>query len=164
MPDECIFRIYRDIRFSPNKQPYKNHFGAYIAPHGGRKSLLSGYYLHIQPDASFFSGGIYCPEPAALKRLRESIDIHYEELVAITNVQAFKNAFDEIVSPEALKRVPTGFASDSPAAEWLKFKHFIVQHPVSDAEFIASDFHEKALSVFRAMKPFNDFLNEALEG
>ena len=162
-PEECLFRIYRDIRFSPNKLPYKNHFGAYICPNGGRKSLLSGYYLHLQPDGSFLSGGIYCPQPAALKQLRESIELNYHELAAIANEKPFKKAFDGIVSPEVLKRVPTGFSPDSPAAEWLKYKHFIVEHPLTEAELVAADFREKALDVFRAMKPFNDFCNESLE-
>lgn len=162
-PEECIFRIYRDIRFSPNKLPYKNHFGAYICPNGGRTSLLSGYYLHLQPDGSFLSGGIYCPQPATLKQLRQSIDINYQELVDISSDRAFKKAFNGIVSPDTLKRVPTGFSPDSPAAEWLKYKHFIVEHPLDEAVLNAPDFAEKALAVFRAMKPFNDFCNEAIE-
>ena len=74
-----------------------------------------------------------------------------------------KKVFDGIVSPEVLKRVPTGFSPDSPAAEWLKYKHFIVEHPLTEAELVSSDFREKALDVFRAMKPFNDFCNESLE-
>lgn len=67
------------------------------------------------------------------------------------------------IEPEVLKRVPTGFSPDSPAAEWLKYKHFIVEHPLTEAELVAADFREKALEVFRAMKPFNDFCNESLE-
>lgn len=162
-PNDCLFRIYRDVRFSHNKLPYKNHFGAYIAPNGGRKSSLSGYYFHLQPDASFLSGGIYTPEPAALKQLRQSIDLHYDELVEITSQRSFKKAFEGVVSPEVLKRVPTGFSSDSPAAELLKYKHFIVEHPLKDSQLCAADFGEKAVEVFRAMKPFNDFCNESLE-
>jgi len=162
-PEDCLFRIYRDVRFSPNKLPYKNHFGAYICPNGGRKSLLSGYYLHFQPDGSFLSGGIYAPQPAALKQLRQSIEVNYQELLDITSKQSFKKAFDGIVSPEVLKRVPTGFSSDSPAVDWLKYKHFIVQHPLDEANLLAPDFGEQALAIFRAMKPFNDFCNEAIE-
>ena len=78
----CIFRIFRDVRFSKDKQPYKNNFGAYIS-HGGRKSPYAGYYLHIEPDNSFLGGGVYCPQPEELKSVRESIISNPEVYKAI---------------------------------------------------------------------------------
>lgn len=71
-PKDCLFRIYRDVRFSHDKQPYKTHFGSYIA-RGGRKSTRAGYYFHIDPDASFLGGGIYMPESNVIKALRNAI-------------------------------------------------------------------------------------------
>ena len=82
---DCVYRIYRDIRFSPNKLPYKTHFGAVIG-RGGRKCLLSSYYIHLEPgNKSGIYGGIWCPEPNVLKALRHAIDDNSDEFLEIIN-------------------------------------------------------------------------------
>ena len=87
-PKDCIFRIYRDIRFSPDKTPYKTHFGAYIAAYGGRKSEYAGYYLHLEPGASMLAGGVWCPPPALLKLFRKDRRTDYESRVMRLSRQA----------------------------------------------------------------------------
>lgn len=161
-PEDCIFRIYRDTRFSPDKTPYKLHFAAYMAP-SGRKSPFAGYYLHIEPGKSLLSGGIYCPEKENLKRLRQAIDDNFEDFLTIIEADDFKRLFGQIESPEVLQRVPLGFDANSPAANYLKYKHFCLCHYLTDAALCDSYFEQNALETFHAMKPFNDFCNEALK-
>jgi uncharacterized protein (TIGR02453 family) len=161
-PEACIFRLPRDIRFSPDKTPFKTHFGAYIAPNGGRKSIYAGYYLHIEPDNSLLSGGLYCPEKEVLKYVRHAIDANCEELQEITRQKDFVDYFGEIESAEALKRVPAGFSPDSPAAEWLKYKHFCVSHPITESFLLQPDFVSHAARIFEAMLPFNRFFNDII--
>lgn len=159
---DCLFRIYRDIRFSHDKSPYKRHFGTYIAAQGGRKSFLSGYYLHIEPNNSALCGGIYCPDKKMLKRVRTAIDIDFEDFQKIINEKEFKHYFGNVFALNKLKKNPQGFDANSPAAEYLKFKEFFVKHSFTDSEVCAPDFLERLLPMCRAMKPFNDFLNSAL--
>lgn len=160
-PQDCIFRIYRDVRFSPNKQPYKTHFGAYIAPKGGRKSVLGGYYIHLEPDNCLLGGGIYCTYSPMLKKLRQGIFDNYGDLMSIVNAPDFKKNL-KIVSSESLKKVPAGFPKDFEGVEWLKYKNYQLWHPMSDDEMANPQARERLLDVFKAMKPFNDFFNSIL--
>jgi uncharacterized protein (TIGR02453 family) len=162
-PTDCIFRIYRDIRFSPDKTPYKTHFSAYIAAQGGRKSPLAGYYIHIEPNNSQLGGGVYCPEPDALKKIRLSIYDNYDELKEILDDPEFKNNFGRIYSPEILKKMPLGYPADFEGAEFLKFKHFLVEHRVSDSVLLEKDIAEYASPLFKSLVPFNRFFNYILE-
>ena len=162
-PENCIFRIYRDIRFSPNKIPYKNHFGAYIAINGGRKSIFGGYYFHLEPKNSFLSGGIYCPEKDILKKIRHGIEDNFDELQEILNEKNLKKYFGDMQSYEKNARLPLGFSSDSPAAKYLTFKHFLVEHHLLSEEMLFSEnFIDYAAEVFRSMKNFNKFFNEII--
>lgn len=160
-PQDCIFRIYRDVRFSPNKQPYKTHFGAYIAPKGGRKSVLGGYYIHLEPDNCLLGGGIYCTDSPMLKKFRQGIFDNYGDLMSIVNAPDFKKNL-KIVSSESLKKVPAGFPKDFEGVEWLKYKNYQLWHPMSDDEMANPQARERLLDVFKAMKPFNDFFNSIL--
>jgi uncharacterized protein (TIGR02453 family) len=160
-PQDCIFRIYRDVRFSPNKQPYKTHFGAYIAPKGGRKSVLGGYYIHLEPDNCLLGGGIYCTDSPMLKKLRQGIFDNYGDLMSIVNAPDFKKNL-KMVSSESLKKVPAGFPKDFEGVEWLKYKNYQLWHPMSDDEMANPQARERLLDVFKAMKPFNDFFNSIL--
>lgn len=162
-PENCIFRIYRDIRFSPNKIPYKNHFGAYIAINGGRKSIFGGYYFHLEPKNSFLSGGIYCPEKDILKKIRHGIEDNFDELQEILNEKNLKKYFGDMQSYEKNARLPLGFSADSPAAKYLTFKHFLVEHHLLSEEMLFSEnFIDYAAEVFRSMKNFNKFFNEII--
>lgn len=157
---KTIFRIYRDVRFSKDKTPYKTFFGAYIAP-GGRKSVYAGYYLHIEPGASFLAGGSHCPQGDHLKNIRSEIYYHVDELKQIMNKPDFKNYFDGIEG-EKLKRPPIGFPKDFPDIELLKFKDFTLFHRFDDKHLESVDFSKFSIKVFQKMKPFNDFMNRAL--
>ncbi len=158
---ECIFRIYRDVRFSKNKQPYKNNFGAYIS-HGGRKSPYSGYYLHIEPDNSFLGGGAYCPQPAELKAIRQKIIDSPQEYKDIIENTSFKKVFPEIIG-EKLKTAPKGFAKDDPNIELIKLKSYTLLLSLDDKTIQSTTIENKIKSVFTLMKPYNDFLNQAIK-
>jgi uncharacterized protein (TIGR02453 family) len=161
-PKDCAFRIYRDVRFSANKDPFKTNFGAYIAA-GGRKSPYAGYYFHLDAEDSFASGGIYMAEPAVMKRIREDIDLYPEEFLAIVNNKRFAETF-KFFDDEKLKRVPLGFDKDSLVVEYLKFKHLTPYHSLSEKEIANKDLLQITLKVFEAMKPLVDFLNRSIRG
>ena len=160
-PKDCLFRIYRDVRFAKDKQPYKTHFGSYIA-RGGRKSTRAGYYLHIEPGASFASGGIYLPAADALKALRTEIFDRPDDFSALINAPAFKKLFPAIEG-EKLRMAPKGFPKDFEAIELLKYKSYAFATSFTDEEVVGSDFREKVLAVFRELYPVNRFFNEALD-
>jgi uncharacterized protein (TIGR02453 family) len=117
---ECVFRIYRDIRFSTDKTPYKTHFGVYIASAGGRKSQRGGYYLHLDPAGSFIAVGVWCPPPNILKALRQSVFDNIDELNEIRNEASFSTYFKTFFEEDKLKKVPAGFPRDFPDAELFK--------------------------------------------
>ncbi len=158
---KAMFRIYRDIRFSKNKTPYKTSFGSYIAPNG-RKSITAGYYLHIEPGASFLAGGMHNPQSEHLKKVRQEIMYNIYEFKSILNQKVFKENF-EILRGEKLKRPPKGFPADFEDIELLKHKEFVVIHELSDDEILTDSFFENTIAVFKTMKPLNDFLNRALD-
>ncbi len=165
-PKECtfrIFRIFRDIRFSPDKTPYKTHFGAYICAGGGRKSTLAGYYLHLDPDAPFCSGGLYMPQPDVLKEVRKELHYNFDTFSAIVQDKAFRACFGAMTGG-ALKKIPAGFDKGSPAAEYLKFKDFCVERPLKKEEILSEKFIGTAAGIFKTMKPFNDFFNAVVRG
>jgi uncharacterized protein (TIGR02453 family) len=159
---DCIFRIYRDVRFSHNKEPYKTNFGAYIT-RGGRKGIYAGYYFHLQPEESFLSGGIYMAAPDIMKQIREDIDLYSDEFLAIVNEKKFAKTFS-FFENEKLSRVPQGFDKNSPMAEYLKFKHITPYKMLSDKEICSSNLLSNALDTYKTLKPLNDFLNRSVKG
>lgn len=161
VPKDCIFRLNRDIRFSKDKSLYKTHFGAYIAE-GGRKSENAGYYFHLEPgDNSLLAGGMYIPSPEMIKKIRQEIDYNPSELKKIVSDPSFRDYFGK-VQGEQLKTTPKGYTPDHPNIEFLKLKSYMAMHPVSDAIALSPGFPDKAVLVFKAMKPFNEFLNTAV--
>lgn len=161
-PKDCIFRIYRDVRFSHDKAPFKTNFGAYIAK-GGRKSPYAGYYFHLDAEASFASGGIYMASTEVMKRIREDIDLYPEEFLAIVNDKKFKETF-QFFDEDKLKRVPLGFDKDSAVAEYLKFKHITPYHSLSPSDIADKYLLKNTLAVYKSMKPLVDFLNRSIRG
>ncbi len=158
---ETIFRINRDIRFSNDKRPYKQNFGCYVA-NGGRKSILPGYYIQFEPGASFFGGGIYCPQADVLKKVRNEIAVFPEDLSAILEKPAFKQTFGELW-PDKLKSAPKGFAKDHLAIELIKYKSYTVTSNLTDAQCMASTFDVKLNDAIKKLRPLNDFLLRAIE-
>lgn len=166
MPQQCIYRIYRDLRFTPDKRPYKQHFGAYIAMHGGRKSRFCGYYLHLEPENSALGTGIYVVEPKLLRAIRDELVHNYDTLRQVTEAKSFKRYFNGIEpmrQEQRLRHVPKGYPADTLAAEWLKLKTFMIGHDLTNEVVCADDFMAKAVEICRAMKPFNDFFNAIIE-
>ena len=160
-PKKCIFRINRDIRFSKNKLPYKNNFGAAMAE-GGRNSGNPVYYFHLQPnDESFIAGGLYQPPNDVLAKIRQEIDYNASELKTITSAPDFQQYFGEIQGG-ALKRAPKGYEPTHPNIELLKHKDYLAIHKLTDREVIEEGFPDRALIVFRAMMPFVQYLNVAV--
>jgi len=159
-PKECIFRIYRDVRFSKDKEPYKTNFGALIAK-GGRKSPFAGYYIHIEPDKSFIGGGIYMPESNVLKAIRTEIYENIKEFNNIINSSSFKKYFPEIYG-DKLKMAPKGFPKDFKDIDLLKYKHYAVAFPVENSFWLDRSIFENLMDIFHTQYPFNKFLNKAL--
>ncbi len=157
---ESIFRIFRDVRFSKNKEPYKTNFGAFLAK-GGRKSSYAGYYIHIEPDRSFVGGGIYMPEPRILHSIRTEVYENIEEFKRIINNQNFKKYYSEIYG-DKLKMSPKGFPKNFPDIDLLKYKHYAVTYTVNNSFWSGKEVIETLMDVFRAQYPFNQFLNRAV--
>lgn len=153
---KSVFRIYRDTRFSKDKTPYKTNFGAGLGMGKGNK--VSGYYLHIEPGKSFLAGGVYKPEPSVLKTIRQEISAFGDEFKAILDQDEFRNYFRGLSVEDKLKKVPQGFEKDDKMAEYLKLKHFIVTHPVSDEQLLSENAVKEFAEIFKAMKLLNDFL------
>lgn len=166
-PKDCLFRIYRDVRFSPDKRPYKTHFGAYMAPKGGRKSIYGGYYFHLEPlnsgfeGQSFCSGGLYCPDPAVLKAVRMEIVDYSQEFKTLIGNPEFVRLFGHLEGPD-LKSVPRGFPKDFPDKELLKYRNYVFMHPLSGELLGSGQLLSHVLPVMQAMKPCNDFVNRAI--
>lgn len=157
---DCTFRIYKDVRFSKDKTPYKTNMGASINP-GGKKSLVAGYYLHIEPGASFLAGGVYMPEPPMLNAIRQEIDYNSAPLLKILKSASFKKYFKGFDDEGKLKTVPKGFDKEHPQIELLKNKHFVVSHPLSDKQLSAKNLQAVVLEGFKAMHPLMEYLRAA---
>ena len=161
---KCIFRINRDVRFSKDKSPYKTNFGASMDK-GGRKSGYAGYYFQIEPGNSFLAGGLWMPSPENVKKVRQEIDYCFDEFDNLVSSRKFKSTFGELYTGEEIKlsRVPQGFEKDNPAAEYLKFKSWLVTANVSDAELSSKNLLKKTVEGFKVMQPFIQFLNRGIE-
>jgi len=159
---DCTFRIYRDVRFSGNKDPYKTNMGAYIV-RGGKKSPFAGYYMHLEPEASFIGGGIYMPEPAVLNALRTEVFENTDEFKKILNEKEFSKVFPEIYG-EKLKTAPKGFPKDFADIDLLKYKHYSLSHRVPDEFWFDDKVEEKVLALFKMQIHFNNYLNRVIEG
>lgn len=155
-PKKAVFRIYRDVRFSKNKIPYKTHFGASLGMGKGPK--ISGYYLHIEPGKSFLAGGVYNPDPAVLKQIRNEIRASGGDLLRIIEQKDFRNNFRGLSVEHKLQRVPAGFEKDDPMAEYLKLKSFTVNHPISDESLLNPHAAKNFAKIMKSIKPLNDFL------
>jgi uncharacterized protein (TIGR02453 family) len=161
---ECMFRIYRDVRFSHDKSPYKTHFGAMIMA-GKKKSEIhnkAGYYIHIEPDASMLAGGAYLPPSGWLRSIRNAIYFQPNDFKKIIEDKTFVKTFGEI-SGEKLSRPPQGFDASYPEVELLKYKSYTAIHSMSNQDLGKKNLIEYTATIFRTMYPLNSFLNEAGE-
>jgi uncharacterized protein (TIGR02453 family) len=157
----CVFRINRDVRFSKDKSPYKTNMGAYFSK-GGKKSKYSGYYIHIDPVETFLAAGIWQPEPTELQAIRQEIDYHFTDFNTIIEDKLFVKEWGKLEG-EKLVSVPKGYEKENPAAEYLKHKSFIVTHKLTMSDFEQKDLVKFVSKTFKSAKPFNEFLNNAID-
>ena len=160
---ECMFRIFRDVRFAKDKSPYKTNMGAWIT-HVGRKSPGPGYYIHLQPGGSFLATGVYMPEPEQLKLIRKEVYYNIEEFLAILNDSKFKKYAGGIDEMDKAKLPPKDFPKDFPHIDILKNRHYTVSCPVKDDQISEVGFQQFVCEAFKATYPLNKFLRRALEG
>ncbi len=158
---DCLFRIFRDVRFSKDKSPYKTNMGSYIAP-GGRKSTKAGYYIHIEPEASFLGGGVWCPQPDVLKAIRYEIFDNAEDFKNIINNKDFKNYYKNIEG-DKLKLAPKGFDKEFEDIDLLKYKSYAFTTPLTDDLLLGSDLVDFSIDAFKKLHMANKYINTALE-
>lgn len=158
---DCVFRIYRDTRFSGDKTPYKTNMGGYLA-RGGKKSPFAGYYFHIEPGNCFLAGGIWMPEAPVLKAVREEIFQNTEEFLAILSKPGFKRMFGGIEGDQLVK-VPKDFPTDFEHGDLLKFKSYNLIRAYDDKLLKDKNLLKETTRVFKEMVPFNHFLNKVIE-
>jgi uncharacterized protein (TIGR02453 family) len=161
-PKKLAFRIYRDVRFSKDKRPYKTNMGAGFSPNG-KLVQEPGYYLHLEPgNKSFVAGGIYQPDTENLNKIRQEIDYNSDKLKKIMSERKFRKIFNDFDDFDKLKTMPRGYAKDHPDIEWLKHKSFIVSHPFTDKQVLDRKFVSQVSSTCKTIKPLNDFIRESI--
>ncbi len=156
---KVLFRIYRDVRFSKNKEPYKTNRSGHLVRKGAERR--GGFYFSIEPGNSMIGGGFYQPESSDLNHLREQIDLHSEPLKKAIAQKNFKAAFGEMLG-EKLKTQPRGFDKDHPDLELLRHKSFYFMKTFSDKEVMSEDFPKVAADSFKLLLPFFDVMTEYL--
>jgi uncharacterized protein (TIGR02453 family) len=162
-PKECLFRIYRDVRFSKDKSPYKTAMGASIGP-AGRKSMGFPYYLHVQPgNHSMLAGGWHDPSPQQIAAWRNAVVDNPAAVKKIIGRKDFVAAFGEMAG-EKLARAPRGYPADHPELELLRLKEVAVMHTVTDKDLLSSAVVQKSAEVYKTMKPFLDYLQMIAAG
>jgi len=157
-----IYRIYRDVRFSPDKTPYKSHFGAYFAE-GGKKSVGPGYYIHIEPSGAFVGGGIYMPEAPVLQKIRQEIDYNGNKLQAILNKPSFKKYFPKLWEEDKLSRPPKGYEADNTNIELLKLKSFVCTYNLPIEVLLGKEAPQKIVEALRELYTLQEYLREAID-
>ena len=156
---KAVMRIYRDVRFSKNKDPYKTNFGMSFKRAGALRR--GGLYVHIQPGNCFVGGGFWGPERDDLKRLRDEIARDAAPLRAIIEDADFKRLFGELEG-EQLKTAPKGFDKAHPDIDLLRYKQFLLSKNFTDKEAKSKDFPAQIDDCFRGMRPFLDWASETL--
>jgi uncharacterized protein (TIGR02453 family) len=160
---DCTYRIYRDIRFSKDKTPYKTHMGAYLNK-GGKKMPTGGYYFHLEPGRNMISGGLWMPQAPELNRVRQEIDYNFDEWTGILKNRSFKKIFpDGPEQEEILSRPPKGYDVENPAIEFLKLKNFVVTRMLTDGQIQSRSLLKEVLKTFETMGTYVHFLNRSIE-
>ena len=163
-PKQCIFRIYRDVRFSKVKVPYKTHFSAYFAA-GGKKGDAPGRYVQIGPNGqTLVAGGLYEPTKEQLAAVRQEIDYQAADLHALLAAPTARQFFPRGLQGEQLKKMPPGYEATHPEAQWLRNKSYWLGHEMTDKEVrsLSPDaFRAHVLEALLALSPFCEWLREA---
>ncbi|MGI4749560.1 MAG: DUF2461 domain-containing protein [Janthinobacterium lividum] len=159
-PKKCVMRIYRDVRFSKDKTPYKNNFGVNFKT--GYANADLGYYVHLQPDHSFVGGGYWMPPTEHLKAIRQEIDYNGNILNGIINDASFMHDFSKFDKQEQLKNNPKGYETDHEFINLLKLKSFAATHSLPDTELMNKNAAQNMADYLLKILPLNNFLNQAL--
>lgn len=154
-----LFRIYRDVRFSKDKTPYKVSFSAGFQR--ATKQLRGGYYLHLEPGQSMVGGGFWKPEPADLKRIREEIAADDAPLRKIIKSSSFKKHWGSM-DGDKVKSAPKGYPKDHPSIDLLRHKSFIVSHSFADKEVTSPGFLKEVMKYMKATGPFFNYMSDVL--
>lgn len=161
-PKRSIFRIYRDIRFSLDKTPYKTHIAAHFVLRGMPKGFIgSGYYIQIEPREFFVGGGIYLPDSDQLKKIRKAIVARGKEFLSILENRQFKRYFAPFEWSK-LQRVPKGYDENHPMADWLKFKQFFVGVSLPESKCYRESLVDEVAGICEEAAPLVRFLNKSL--
>jgi uncharacterized protein (TIGR02453 family) len=161
-PEDCIFRINRDTRFSKNKEPYKPNLGAFITDRG-RKVSRAGYYIHLEAGGSMTAGGLYMPPAPELKAIRRAIQDDAAPLRKILADKKFTEVFGKELPGIRVKTAPRDVAKDDPNLDLLRYQSFEVFRPVPDATVLAPGFAKACVKDFELMSPYVRWLNAALD-
>ena len=154
-----LFRIYRDVRFSKNKDPYKTYFGTYFKRAG--KLRRGGYYLHLEPGNSFAGGGFWDPNPRDLKRIRDEFAADDKPMREILAGKSFKKYFGTLQGDE-VKTAPKGFSREHPAIDLIRKKQFLATRKFNDREVLSANFAKEVVKTFEAMRPWFDYMSDVL--
>lgn len=161
-PRKMAFRIYRDVRFSKDKRPYKVNMGAGFSPNG-KMEQEPGYYVHLEPgNKSFVAGGMYMPDAEKLGKIRQEIDYNADKFLKILNDKKFKKYFEGLDDFDKLKTAPKGYPKDHEHIHLLQHKSFVVSHHFTDAQVQDKKFIKNVAEVCKAIKRMNDYLKEAV--
>ena len=154
-----IFRIYRDVRFSKDKSPYKTNFAIFLSRAGTHRR--GGYYLHLEPGSSMIGGGFWKPEPADLKRIRKEFEMDDKPMRKIMNSATFKKHFGTLKG-DSVKTAPKGFDKDHPAIDLIRMKSFVVSKDIKDMDITGDKFLSEVNTTFKAMRKYFDYMSEVL--
>jgi len=155
-----VFRIYRDVRFSKNKTPYKTNFG--FAFERSKPLFRGHYYIHIEPGNSFVGGGFFDPTPEELLRIRKELELDTTEIYKITSDKTFVKYFGKLEGENGVKTAPKGFDKNHPAIDLIRKKQYVVMRKFSDNEICSADFTKEVITTFGALRPFFDYMSEIL--
>jgi uncharacterized protein (TIGR02453 family) len=162
-PQKCLMRIYRDIRFSSDKRPYKSHISAWWAREGLEKTSGGGYYMHISPDEVLIAAGVYMPEREQLLAIREYLLLHHAEVRQLLNDRKLRRAMESFTGIP-LTRAPKGFPKDHPAMDLLLCRQWGVEAKLAPATALKADFAKEVIRHLRLASPLVEALNTPLLG
>lgn len=154
-----VYRIYRDIRFSKDKSPYKKYLGAWYSR--SKPFFRGSYYLHLEPGNSFIEGGFWQPNAEDLKRIRKEFELDDSEIREIMENPDFKRYFGNIEGEE-LKTAPKDFDKTHKAIDLIKKKQFLLVRRFTDKEVFDKSFKNEVLTTFKAMRPYFDYMSDVL--
>ena len=161
VPKDTIFRIYKDVRFSKDKSPYKTHFGCWMTK-GGRKSTDAGYYFHLEPDNSFMAAGVWMPPKEQLHLIRQEIVFNPDSYLKVINDPVIRKGYERGGKEDMLKKGPLGFPKDFEHMEEIKYKHYIFSKYYQDDEILMENFPQKVVGDYQGLYPLVDYLNHAM--